>query len=268
MKTLITGGAGALGTALASELGDAYVFDRHQLDVTSRPDVHRAIRAYRPDVVFHTGSISDAAMCERDPATAFAVNALGVRWMVEAADAIGARVVFGSVGNVFGSGCGPFSEWDPCVPMDVLGRSKHAGELELRPDDLLVRTGRADGRSRSALVRRVIKAGSSGRPIDLQGVDSVSVSFADDVAPLLVKLAQEGVGGAVHVSGGAPTDLDFGREVLTVAGFDPELAQQGQCSSTGVELACEVLPHLGLGELPPWRTSVERFLAKELATSS
>src|SRR5688500_18928202 len=145
MRVLVTGAKGQLGTDLArtcTEAGDEVLAcGRSELDLADRDSVLSAITSTRPDVVLNAGAWTAVDACESDPDRAFLTNALGVRWVSEAARIVGAHVVHISTDYVFdGSKPEPYHEWDDPAPRSVYGRSKLGGELELDPGHAIVRT--------------------------------------------------------------------------------------------------------------------------------
>ena len=93
MRVLITGANGQLGTDLVrtcTEAGDEVVAcGRAELDLTDRDSVLGAITSTRPDVVLNAGAWTAVDACESDPDRAFRTNAMGVRWVTEAARLVG-----------------------------------------------------------------------------------------------------------------------------------------------------------------------------------
>jgi dTDP-4-dehydrorhamnose reductase len=113
LRVLITGEDMSLGPAFQGRFETAFDFVGAGLRCASRDDVSRVVGAYRPDVIFHgidghaDDPAGDAGRARR------ADRVLGTRWMVEAADEFGARVVLLSSSAVFAStGSHARSEWE------------------------------------------------------------------------------------------------------------------------------------------------------------
>lgn len=226
-RLLVTGGGGQLGRELSLLAPEAFVFDRRQLDVTDREATRRAVAAYRPDVVVHAGAWTDVDGCELDPARAFAVNAMGTRWVVEAADRIGARVVLVSTDFVFdGTSTRPYTEWDDVGPLSEYGRSKAAAERELRPCDTVVRTAWLAGEFGPNIVRTVLRLAAADTPMRFVDDQFGNPSFCADVAPCLLAIVDAGVTGVVHaVNEGAVSWYEYVRSILRCAGRPVELVE-------------------------------------------
>lgn len=98
---LITGAAGSVGQALLEHLGteafgtDSVWSDRH-IDVTDRAEVRERIEMLKPDLIYHLAGAKHAFEGELQPERAAEINVLGTGYVLEAAAAVGAKVVFSS----------------------------------------------------------------------------------------------------------------------------------------------------------------------------
>jgi UDP-glucose 4-epimerase len=156
MRTLVTGGAGFIGSNLVDALlarGDEVtVLDdlstgrRENLepglaagatlvegDIRGREAVEAVARDCEPEVVFHLAAQIDVRKSIADPAWDAAINVGGTANVLEAARAAGARrLVFSSTGGaIYGEGEGqelPLAEDAPLAPEAPYGQSKFAGE--------------------------------------------------------------------------------------------------------------------------------------------
>ena len=78
---------------LATDVGTMPVDDRDAVMAT--------FTAFRPDLVLHGGALTAVDLCETEVDLAFAVNALGTRNVAEAAESVGAHMVYVSTDYVF-----------------------------------------------------------------------------------------------------------------------------------------------------------------------
>jgi UDP-glucose 4-epimerase len=161
--TLITGGAGFIGSNLADALvadgRDVHVVDDlstgqairvpseatlHAIDVRERADLRTLAEAVRPATIFHLAAQADVRKALADPAFDADVNILGTLSVLEAARAVGARVIFTSTGGAaYGEYEGlpvPTPETAEPRPLSHYGMSKIAGEGYLRLYGRLYRT--------------------------------------------------------------------------------------------------------------------------------
>lgn len=223
-KILVTGGGGQLGLELGLASPTAVVLSRRELDVTDREGVRDALEFLRPDVVVHAAAMTAVDRCEEFPELALQTNALGTRWVVEAADRTGARVVLLSTDYVFpGDGDRPLTEWDPTGPKSWYGRSKLGAEQELRPCDTVVRTSWLAGKHGPNIIRTVLSLAAEGAQLNFVDDQVGSPSFTFDVAASVLQLVDHEVSGVVHVvNEGQVSWFDYIREVLSAAGFSPD----------------------------------------------
>jgi UDP-glucose 4-epimerase len=154
MRTLVTGGAGFIGSHLVDALvarGDAVtVVDdlssgREEnlagaaragavlriADVRDAAALHAIVAEAAPEAVFHLAAQIDVRVSLRDPAYDARTNVEGTINVLEAARAAGARrVVFSSTGGaIYGeTGVLPTPETEPALPMAAYGQSKLAAE--------------------------------------------------------------------------------------------------------------------------------------------
>jgi dTDP-4-dehydrorhamnose reductase len=252
--------------------------DVDTLDLRDRDGVLAAVEAFRPDVVLHGGAYTAVDACESDPDTAYAVNALGTRYVAEAARRVGAHVVYVSTDYVFDGELGrPYVEWDDPAPRSVYGRSKLGGEREvlavLGGDATVVRTAWVSGAHGANMVKTALRLAGTDGTTTLRFVDDQrgTPTFTADLAPVLVRLGVERRPGTFHVTNsGETTWFEFVRAVLEAAGDDPGRVEpittaeldpprpaprpaNSRLDNLGLRLA-------GLPLLPEWTDSLARLV--------
>jgi len=167
VKSLVTGGAGFIGShlvdALAARGDEVLALDDFssgkrenlagaleagvsvtELDVSDAQAVFAAVQGFSPQTVFHLAAQIDVRRSMADPGFDARLNVVGTVNVLEAAVRAGAsRLVFTSTGGaIYGEGAErpnelPFAETAPCEPFSVYGQSKLAAEGYL---DLYSRT--------------------------------------------------------------------------------------------------------------------------------
>ena len=158
MKSLVTGGAGFIGShlvdALAARGDEVLVLDDlssgkrenlagaleagarlTELDVADAGAVFETIEGFGPESVFHLAAQIDVRRSMADPGFDARLNVVGTVNVLEAAArADASRLVFTSTGGaIYGEGADrpgelPFAETSPCEPFSVYGQSKLAAE--------------------------------------------------------------------------------------------------------------------------------------------
>jgi dTDP-4-dehydrorhamnose reductase len=165
LTVLVTGAAGQLGRELQRtappDLG-LRAFDSRALDVTRPEVVHGVLEREHPDLVIHTAAFAAVDAAEGDAERAEAVNAAGAAHVAEAARKIGARLIHISTDYVFDGLQGrPYGPEDRPRPLNVYGRTKLAGEREVRRISggtaLIVRTSWLYSSQGRNFVRRMLQ---------------------------------------------------------------------------------------------------------------
>jgi len=249
---------------LATDIGNMRVDDRDA--------VQAVFRDFRPEVVLHGGALTAVDLCETEVDLAYAVNAVGTRHVVEAAEAVSAHVLYVSTDYVFdGTSDRPYREWDTPRPMSVYGASKWAGEQECPPGSTIVRTSWVCGAHGKNMVKTALRLAEGDGDLHFVDDQRGSPTFTADLAAALVTLGLDRRPGTFHVTNrGATTWWGFVRAVLAEVGADPErvhpigtadldpplLAQR----PTNSELDNMALRLSGLPGLPEWQDGLSRLV--------
>jgi dTDP-4-dehydrorhamnose reductase len=201
---------------LATDIGNMPVNDRDAVQAT--------FATFKPDLVLHGGAITAVDLCETEVDLAYSVNAMGTRNVAEAAQAIGAHLLYVSTDYVFsGTSPRPYLEWDAPNPQSVYGASKLAGERECPPGSTIVRTSWVCGAHGKNMVKTALRLAGGDAPLTFVNDQHGSPTFTADLAAAIVTLGTDRRPGIFHVTnGGATTWWGFVRAVLAEAGADPE----------------------------------------------
>jgi UDP-glucose 4-epimerase len=298
MRTLVTGGAGFIGSHLVDALlarGDHVavvddlstgrrerVPDGVALHVTDIADIGPVAERERPEVVFHLAAQADVRRSVADPAFDARVNVAGTASVLEAARAAGARrVLFASTGGaLYGESVPlPTPEDAALAPFSPYGASKAAAETYLALftrlhglSTMALRFGnvygpRQDPHGEAGVIAIFAGAAAEGRPVTIFGDGRQTrdyVYVGDVVAGFLAASASDATG-AVNIGTGTETTV---LELVTAYGLEPQLApaRKGE-----VERSC--LDVTRAADVLGWRAEVglddglERTLAAARAGS-
>jgi len=228
LRILVTGAGGQLGTDLQLGAGrhEIIAATSSTLDVGDRDQALAAITSTAPDLVIHAAAWTAVDACESDPERAFRVNAFGCRNVAEGARLAGAHLVAVSTDYVFdGHKDDPYTEWDRTEPESVYGRSKLAGEREVRselPGAAVVRTSWVCGAHGSNMVKTILRLSEGDRTLQFVDDQRGCPTFTDDLAAMLIALGVSRRPGTFHVTNQGPTTwFQFARDTLASAGRDP-----------------------------------------------
>ncbi|HZS11171.1 MAG TPA: dTDP-4-dehydrorhamnose reductase [Nitrospirales bacterium] len=277
MRIFLTGADGQLGHELQRVLRDDELLLGiwPKFDVREDAAVERIVAA-RPGVVIHTAAYTDVDGAEREPETAWAINAEGTERVARAAAKAGARLITLSTDYVFdGRETRPYTEEDPPNPLNAYGRSKLEGErraLAACSRTLVVRTAWLYGRHGKNFVTSIMRQASSGIPlrvvVDQRGCPTAAPDLAEAISYLLRRTNAAGI---LHAVGaGDCTWHEFAEAIVQDMGVrTPVMAiRSEELSRPAVRPAYAVLSIDRLAAagyaMPPWRESLTRFIKEQV----
>jgi dTDP-4-dehydrorhamnose reductase len=232
------------------------------------------------EVVINTAAMHNVEACERDPAQAFATNALGARHLAFAAERRRAILVHVSTDYVFdGAQRRPYVETDVPRPLNAYGVSKLAGEhfvSTLAPKHFVVRTSGLYGANPSRakagglnFVRLMLKLAREKGRVRVVTDEFVTPTYTVDLAEQILDLAGTTAYGTYHAtSGGSCSWNEFAREIFRRAA--PETIVDDACAADFPRPVARPfysvldnagLRRLGIDRMADWRDALGRYLA-------
>ena len=231
MRVLVTGRGGQVASALGELAGNHLKIEvqfasRPEIDLAVPGSVAAAIEAARPDVVINAAAYTAVDQAEDEPELAWRVNADAAGEVAQAAARVGAAVVQLSTDYVFdGSGEGPYAEDAPTAPLGVYGRTKLAGEQQVRaanPRHAIVRTAWVYSPFGRNFVKTMMTAARTRAVLtvveDQRGNPSSALDLAGGLLAMLKKWLDEsdlGLGQTFHLAGSGSTSwCGFARAIM------------------------------------------------------
>lgn len=231
MKTiLVTGADGQLGKSLrrlaAGYPQYAFLFtDVDTLDICDAQAVSAFVREKQADYIINCAAYTAVDRAEDDEALCLRINRDAVRYLGEAAQAVGARVIHVSTDYVFdGAHHLPYVETDETCPASVYGRTKLAGEqalLAVCPEDaVIIRTAWLYSEFGNNFVKTMLRLGKEREQLSVVFDQIGSPTYAGDLAAALLTVlrrAEEGtfVPGIYHFSDeGVCSWYDFAVKIM------------------------------------------------------
>jgi dTDP-4-dehydrorhamnose reductase len=233
MRVLLTGARGQVGWEL-SNLGGKHgleilALDRSELDVTDPVSVNKQVNRDGVSLVVNAAGYTAVDQAESEPELAFAVNRDGPASLASACRNAGIPLVHISTDYVFdGQKEGPYLVTDPVSPLSVYGKSKAAGEAEVRKylkEHFILRTGWIYGVHGDNFVKTMLRLGREREAVQVVSDQYGCPTYAADLAETILKISDRFLqGGQVqwgtyHYCGqGVTTWHGFAEEIFRLAG--------------------------------------------------
>jgi dTDP-4-dehydrorhamnose reductase len=277
VNAIVLGAAGQLGSELVRLIGKGSGVTREEVSVTDQKSLDDVLSRRRPEVVFNCAAYNavDRAEAERD--LAYAVNSEGPANVAMSCARHGIRLVHFSTNFVFdGALERPYVETDAPAPLSVYGSSKLEGEqrvLDLLPQTLVIRTSAVFGDTGSAIKggsfpERIVSRARLGEPLRVVADQKVNPTYAGDLAPAAIELAERRLEGIVHVVAAGCAGWDeFARAALEEAGVVAEVKsiQSADLASPAPRPRNGCLESTRAGALRPWREGLHEWAVRRLS---
>lgn len=281
-KTLIFGGHGQLGKALAAEFPDATAVDADVLDLTDEEAVSNwPWHEYSAVINAAAFTAVDEAETRDGRRTAWAVNAAAPAALAELAREHQFTLVHYSTDYVFDGSRKGHTERERLSPLGVYGQTKAAGDLAVgaAPRHYILRTSWLVGDGHN-FVRTMAKLAADGRSPAVVSDQIGRLTFADELARATHHLLNREPTFGVYncTSSGDPTSwADVARSVFVLCGRDASDITPTTTSAyaEGKELAPRPLNSiLDLGKLSAtgfetreWSIALKEYVGTHLATT-
>ena len=204
----------------------------YPLDVSDRSAVWRLVEQLQPDAIVHTAYLKDGPQ-------AHSVTALGTRYIAEAAEAFGARLVHVSSDVIFDGEHAPYDEAAPPAPVHPYGEAKTEAEASvqrLAPSAAIVRTSlinRLDPPDR--ITAWIVDCLQQELPITLFTDEIRSPVWVDNLAAALLELALNDFAGVINVAGTqALSRYEMGERLARHLGLDAGKITAGLSLGSGL----------------------------------
>lgn len=289
MKVFVTGVNGQLGYDVMHELtGRGFeavgsdIVERNEpnyikLDITDQQAVTEVLRAVKSDAVIHCASWTavDAAEDEDKRDTVRKVNADGTRYIAQACQELGAKMMYISTDYVFdGQGTTPWkADCKDYAPLSVYGQTKLEGELAVSSTlerYFIVRIAWAFGLNGKNFVKTMLNVGKTHDVVRVVNDQIGTPTYTSDLARLLVDMIQTEKFGYYHATneGGYISWYDFCCEIYRQAGLSTKVlpvstAEYGLNKAArpfNSRLDRSKLNEKGFTPLPTWENALERYL--------
>jgi dTDP-4-dehydrorhamnose reductase len=273
---LVLGATGQLGSALVLLIGEGSSVSHDDVSITDQEALDALLSSRRPELVFNCAAYNAVDRAETESDLAFAVNSEGPANVAMACARHGVRLVHFSTNFVFDGGLDrPYVETDVPSPLSVYGSSKLEGEqrvLDLLPEALVIRTSAVFGDTGSAIKggsfpERIVSRARLGQPLRVVSDQRVNPTYAGDLAPAAIELAQSRLEGVVHVVAAGCAGWDeFARAALSEVGLTAEVEAilSAELATPAPRPLNGCLESSRVAPLRPWRDALHEWAARRL----
>lgn len=235
MKLLITGAYGQLGNEMRVALEryphlESIFTDVDTLDITDKNAVDAFVALHQPNVLINCAAYTAVDKAEDDLALCYKINCDAVRNLGEVAQAHGMTVIHVSTDYVFdGTNHIPYTEDMAVSPTNVYGKSKLAGERELRkacPGAIIIRTSWLYSGFGNNFVKTMLRLGSERSQLKVIFDQIGTPTYAADLADSMLQIIDSGkfVPGIYHFSNeGVCSWYDFTKMIFKLAHVECEV---------------------------------------------
>ena len=282
IKILVTGVKGQLGFDCVRELKErGYTnvsgIDIEDLDLTDEIRVIDYITQFQPDVVMHNAAWTAVDKAEENPEKVYEVNALAPKYIAQACNMVGAKMVYISTDYVFnGLGDKPFNIDDPKEGLSVYGKTKAQGEdfvIENLDEYFIVRISWVFGKNGNNFVKTMLKLAGMGKTELNVVCDQIgSVTYTYDLSKLLCDMIETDKYGIYHATNeGYISWAEFAREIFKLKSLNVKvndvtteeylkMVPQQAKRPLNSRMSKESLDKAGFKRLPDWKDALERYL--------
>ena len=285
LKILVTGVKGQLGfdcVRILKERGYRMVLgiDKDELDITDEEAVNRFILEYKPDVIMHNAAWTAVDKAEEMPELVYKVNALGPKYIANAANKVGAKMFYISTDYVFdGEGTTPFEVDSPKDGLSIYGKTKSQGEDFVIGETnkyFIIRISWVFGINGNNYIKTMLKLSKLKDELNIVCDQIGSPTYTYDLANLMADMMETDKFGVYHATNeGFCSWYDFTKYIYKAKGItkvkvnpitteeylkiNPNQAKRPLNS----RMSKSSLTKAGFNLLPKWEDAVDRYL-KEL----
>ncbi len=278
MKVLVTGVKGQLGYDVVNELKkrnhEAVGVDIEEMDITDEKSVNRVIREAAPDAVIHCAAYTAVDAAEENEELCRNVNARGTGNIARVCRDLDIRMMYISTDYVFnGQGTRPWEPDDKREPLNIYGRTKYEGELEVEGNldkYFIVRIAWVFGVNGKNFIKTMLNLGKTRDKLNVVADQVGSPTYTFDLARLLVDMIETEKYGRYHATNeGLCSWYEFAGEIFRQAGMpvmvEPVTSDQFPVKAKrpmNSRMSKDKLKENGFQPLPSWQDALRRYLSE------
>ena len=265
----VTGGKGNIGSEIAtyaeSQGYDVAITD-DELSVTDSNRLEAFANEVHPFAVVNCAAIRRDATNIGTRIKAYETNALGARNVALAANSVDAIMVQISTDDVYNNRLDePVNEFDSPHPNTPYGKSKRAGEVQVRDTTdkhIIVRSSWLYNTT-GGMLAQALKAAQSGEKFEARMDQFACPTSINLYMKYLFRIIESGHYGIFHISTlGKTSRFDFLKTALELAGFNPGdvlVPKTEMRSAESIILESLLLEMFG-ADMPAWEDDLKDYL--------
>lgn len=281
MKIVIIGAHGQLGSDCCSLLAaenETVGCDLPRIDIGDKNSVDAYLNASRPDVIINCAAYTAVDACETEVELAFRINALGPKYLAQAAERLGSRLIHISTDYVFDGTRpppAPYIEIDSPNPLSQYGKSKLAGEQAVAAhcaNHVILRTAWLYSATGRNFLKTMLKLALANPNRQLKVVDDQhgSLTWSATLAQQIRRLLHTELTGIIHAtSEGHSTWYEAARYFLDAMGVaytmrpctTAEYPTPAHRPANSI-LENRVLKEAGLASFGGWQEDIDTFVGE------
>lgn len=280
MKILVTGGMGQLGWDCREVFTghEVLALDLPNLDITEAASVDGILSLWRPDVIVNCAAYTAVDRAETDVAKTWNVNREGPALLATRAKAYDIFLLHVSTDYVFDGARPvpePYLESDQPHPVSVYGKSKLAGEREIReraPRHAILRTAWLYGAHGYNFLKTILRRAVTDPRRGLRIVNDQfgTPTWSRRLAEQILAVIEADATGLFHASGeGHCSWYDFAKEFISLMKVDCEVrpCTTADYPTPTVRPANSILENAnlkkaGLNRMQDWRTDLGEYVQR------
>ncbi|MEP5758767.1 MAG: dTDP-4-dehydrorhamnose reductase [Litoreibacter sp.] len=276
MKILVFGKTGQVSLALARQ-AEVISVGRDMADLENADRCAEVIHQFAPDAVINAAAYTAVDKAETEVESAYKINAHAPASMAVAAAALDIPLVHISTDYVFdGSGTKSRAETDEINPLQIYGKSKREGEVNVQAANgryAILRTSWVFSRDGANFVKTMLRLGADRDALSIVGDQVGGPTPADAIAAACLTMATDLVAdktksGIYHFSGSEDVSwADFATAIFEAAGMDVAVtaipSKDYPTPATrplNSRLDCALIKEVFGIERPDWRAAVAKIV--------
>lgn len=275
MKVLVTGVNGQLGHDIVEECQkrniEAIGVDVKEMDITDAHQVDEVITETKPDAIIHCAAWTAVDKAEDEVEQCRKVNRDGTKHIVDVCEKLELPLMYFSTDYVFdGQGEEPWHEYDERHPLNVYGKTKYEGELEVErlQKHFIIRISWVFGINGGNFIKTMLRLGKERGEVSVVNDQVGSPTYTYDLARLCVDMIQTKEYGTYHATNeGICSWYEFACEIFKQANMDVIVhpVDSSQFPTRAVRpknsrMNKTELDKHGFTRLPSWQDALERYL--------